>query len=247
MKLTRAFELQRWIALLAVGTVALVAASSASAQAGKQELVPRLAPGPLIESLREGGYTILIRHMATQDFNPDLTTFDPDDCTTQRNLSDLGRRQAEQMGEAFRKLGIKAGEVLSSPYCRCMDTGVLAFGADAVQTSSTLLVGASKPGSGTDDPGIAIRKLLDTEPEPGTNTVLIAHSVTLLYAFGLTSRPEGIAHVFRPTDLHLGRPDYIGMVKPEDWPTYAGLASESPAETDAETPDAKPAAGPALD
>jgi len=226
-----------------------MAAPSAFAQAGKQELVPRLDAGPLIDALRTGGYTILVRHMATQAFNPDLTTFDPDDCTTQRNLSDLGRRQAEQMGEAFRTLGIKVGEVLSSPYCRCMDTGALAFGAEAVETSSTLLVGASKPGTGRNDPGIAIRELLDTAPEAGTNTVLIAHSVTLLYAFGLTSRPEGIAHVFRPSGLGLGRPDYIGMVKPEDWPAHAGLATQGAAETSAEseTPDGGSTAKPTGD
>ena len=61
--------------------------------------------------------------------------------------------------------------------------------------------------AGRDDPGIAIRKLLDTPPEAGKNNVLIAHSVTLLYAFGLTSRPEGIAHVFRPSGLGLGQPE----------------------------------------
>jgi len=250
MTTTRAADRRKSrIATFGIAVAVLIAASPASSQANQQELVPRLAPGPLIEALRDGGYTILIRHMATQAFNPDLTTFDPDDCTTQRNLSDLGRRQAEQMGEAFRKLGIKVDLVLSSPYCRCMDTGVLAFGADAVQTSSTLLVGASKAGHGSDDPGIAIRQLLDTPPEPGTNTVLIAHSVTLLYAFGLTSRPEGVAHVFRPTDLGLGRPDYIGMVKPDEWPLYAGLDSEGATEmsVDAEPPDANSAAEPVSD
>ena len=38
------------------------------------------------------------------------------------------------MGEAFRAHGIAVGEVLTSPYCRCMDTGKLVFGhATAVQ------------------------------------------------------------------------------------------------------------------
>lgn len=207
-------------------------------------LVPRLAPEPLMDALRAGGYTILLRHTATQEFNPDLTTFDPDDCSTQRNLSDLGRSQAERIGESFRKLGIEVGAVLSSPYCRCVDTGALAFGADSVETSTTLLVGASEPGSGRDDPGIPIRKLLDTAPEPGKNTVLIAHSVTLLYAFGLTSRPEGVAHVFRPTSLALGRPDYIGMVKPDQWPAYAGLDAQDAAS---EPPAANPTANPEND
>jgi len=221
----------RWSVLLALA----VFATAAGAQTDEQKLQPKLAPGPLMDALTAGGYTILLRHGATEAFNPDLTTFDPDDCTTQRNLSELGRSQARQIGAAFRKLGIRVDKVLSSPYCRCMETGTLAFGEEAVETSSTLLIGASRPGTGRQDPGIAIRKLLDTPPAPGENTELIAHSVTLLYAFGLTSRPEGVAHVFRPSGVGLGLPDYIGMVKPDEWPAHAGLAvgSDAPAPTGA--------------
>jgi len=231
-----------WIALFVMATgLFAMAAPSARAQDSSQKLVPRLETGPLIDALRAGGYTILFRHAATQSFNPDLTAFDPDDCSTQRNLSALGRRQAEQIGASFRKLGIKVGEVLSSPYCRCMDTGALAFGADAVETSGTLLVGDSEREAGKDDPGIAIRRLLDTPPAPGANTVLIAHSVTLLYAFGLTSRPEGIAHVFRPSGLGLGQPVYMGMVTPAQWPAYAGIdAPDAASDAPLPSPGANP-------
>jgi phosphohistidine phosphatase SixA len=203
-------------------------AAPVAAQEEGQQLTPRLQGMPLMEALREGGYTILIRHTATQNVTPDQNLFDIDDCSTQRNLSEEGERQAEQMGRSFEKLGIPVGEVLSSPYCRCMETGMLAFGKAV--SSEVLRVGDSRPGTGRDDPGIAIRGLLDTPPQAGENTVLIAHSVTLLYAFGLTSRPEGIAHVFRPSGLGLGRPEYIGMVKPDEWPAYAGLDAENGAE-----------------
>jgi len=219
----------RSIGLLVLVVALSVVSSTAIAQDGAQKPVPRLEPGPLIDALPAGGYTILLRHAATAAFNPDLTTFDPNDCSTQRNLSELGRTQSRLIGDAFRKLGIRVGKVLSSPYCRCVETGSLAFGEDAVETSSALLVGAAKAGSGRNDPGIAIRKLLDTPPEPGTNTVLIAHSVTLLYAFGLKSRPEGVAHVFRPSGMDLGRPEYIGMVEPDDWPAHARIAVEGTA------------------
>jgi phosphohistidine phosphatase SixA len=200
-------------------------AAPAAAQAGGQELTPRLQGMPLMEALRQGGYTILLRHAATQEFTPDPNLLDIDDCSTQRNLSEEGRRQAERIGRSFAKLGIPVGKVLSSPYCRCLETGRLAFGKAV--PSEVLRVGDSEPGSGREDPGIAIRKLLDTPPAAGTNSVLIAHSVTLLYAFGLTSRPEGIAHVFRPSGLGLGRPEYIGMVMPDEWPVYAGLGADA--------------------
>jgi len=207
--------------LLLVLAWALAPAAPAVAQGTGQRLTPRLQAMPLMEALRQGGYTILVRHAATENFAPDPNSFDIDDCSTQRNLSQEGRRQAERIGQSFEKLGIQVGAVLSSPYCRCMDTGVLAFGEGKVASSEALRVGDSKPGTGRDDPGIAIRKILDTPPEAGKNSVLIAHSVTLLYAFGLTSRPEGVAHVFRPSGL--GRPAYIGMVKPDEWPVYAGI------------------------
>jgi len=219
--------------LLLALACSLAAAAPAAAQADGQQLTPRLEGMPLMQALRQGGYTILLRHAATQEFTPDQTLFDIDDCSTQRNLSQEGRQQAERIGQSFAKLGIPVGEVLSSPYCRCLETGRLAFGKAV--PSEVLRVGDSEPESGREDPGIAIRMLLDTPPEAGKNTVLIAHSVTLLYAFGLTSRPEGIAHVFRPSGLGLGRPEYIGMVEPDEWPAYAGLGADADAGAEAET------------
>ncbi|MBW2666822.1 MAG: histidine phosphatase family protein [Deltaproteobacteria bacterium] len=207
--------------LAAMGPLALP--QPAEAQPGGQALKPQLAGMALVQVLQQGGYTILLRHMSTMPFNPDSAVFDIDDCSTQRNLSESGKRQAKMLGESFQKLGIGVGEVLSSPYCRCMDTGQLAFGE--VLSSDVLRVGDSRPGIGRDDPGIAIRKLLDTPPPAGKNNVLIAHSITLLYAYGLTGKPEGVAHVFRPSGLGLGQPQYIGLMKPDDWPVHAGLAA----------------------
>jgi len=212
----------RRLLLLALACLPALA-GPAGAQPGQQSLKPKLEGAALVQVLQEGGYTILLRHMATAPFNPDSAVFDIDDCATQRNLSDRGRQQAKSLGAAFEKLGIAVGEVLSSPYCRCMDTGDLAFGN--VQSSEALRVGDSRPGQGRDDPGVAIRKLLDTPPAPGKNTVLIAHSVTLLYAYGLTGKPEGVAHVFKPSGLGLGQAQYIGLVVPDDWPVLAGMVS----------------------
>ncbi|MBW2290301.1 MAG: histidine phosphatase family protein [Deltaproteobacteria bacterium] len=110
--------------LAAMGPLALP--QPAEAQPGGQALKPQLAGMALVQVLQQGGYTILLRHMSTMPFNPDSAVFDIDDCSTQRNLSESGKRQAKMLGESFQKLGIGVGEVLSSPYCRCMDTGQLA-------------------------------------------------------------------------------------------------------------------------
>jgi len=78
-------------------------------------------------ALREPGSVVVLRHSyAPGAFDPPTARLD--DCSTQRNLDDIGRAQATRVGEAFKKNGITVGEVLSSPRCRCMDTARLAFG-----------------------------------------------------------------------------------------------------------------------
>lgn len=50
------------------------------------------------------------------------------DCTTQRNLDQTGRNQALRIGEAFRSRAISINAVLSSQWCRTLETARLAFG-----------------------------------------------------------------------------------------------------------------------
>ncbi|WP_211211455.1 histidine phosphatase family protein [Elioraea tepidiphila] len=45
-----------------------------------------------------------------------------DDCSTQRLLSEAGRAQSRAIGEALRARGIASARVLSSAWCRCLDT-----------------------------------------------------------------------------------------------------------------------------
>jgi broad specificity phosphatase PhoE len=64
-----------------------------------------------------------------------------DDCATQRNLSAEGRAHARRIGEAFRKMQIPVGRVLSSPWCRCVETAKLAFGGAEVSEPLSNLFG----------------------------------------------------------------------------------------------------------
>ena len=78
-------------------------------------------------ALHTPGAVIVLRHSyAPGGFDPPAARLD--DCSTQRNLDDNGRAQARRIGEAFREHGVSVGRVLSSPRCRCLDTGRLAFG-----------------------------------------------------------------------------------------------------------------------
>ena len=50
------------------------------------------------------------------------------DCSTQRNLSAEGRRDAALIGQSARRLKLRLGAVLSSRFCRTRETARLAFG-----------------------------------------------------------------------------------------------------------------------
>src|SRR4029453_528523 len=79
------------------------------------------------DALRAPGSVVVLRHSyAPGGFDPPTARLD--DCSTQRNLDANGRAQAARVGEAFRRSGIEIGVILSSPRCRCLDTGRLAFG-----------------------------------------------------------------------------------------------------------------------
>lgn len=71
------------------------------------------------------GYVVLLRHAKTVPGTGDPPGFQLDDCDTQRNLSEEGREQAKQIGREFRDHNIPIKKVLSSQYCRCLDTAQL--------------------------------------------------------------------------------------------------------------------------
>ena len=84
-------------------------------------------------ALKAGGKVILLRHTHV-DIRKGIGHLAPRNCAEEINLSARGVEQAKRIGEAFRAHSIVVGEVLTSPYCRCLDTGRLAFGrATAVQ------------------------------------------------------------------------------------------------------------------
>ena len=76
------------------------------------------------QQLRQGKAVALIRHALAPGFS-DPAGFLVDDCTTQRLLSEEGRQQAVHIGDVFRANGIDDANMLSSHWCRCVDTAQL--------------------------------------------------------------------------------------------------------------------------
>ena len=78
-------------------------------------------------ALKQGGKVILLRHTHV-DIREGIGRLAPGNCAEAVNLSASGAEQAKRIGEAFRAHGVAVGEVLTRPYCRCIDTSRLAFG-----------------------------------------------------------------------------------------------------------------------
>jgi phosphohistidine phosphatase SixA len=75
-------------------------------------------------ALAQGGHVILARHALAPGVG-DPQGFVLDDCATQRNLSEEGRAQARRMGEALKARGIGLTRILSSRWCRALETARL--------------------------------------------------------------------------------------------------------------------------
>ncbi len=79
--------------------------------------------------LRQGGHVVLLRHAMTSG-TVDPANFDIAKCNTQRNLSERGKQQARKIGALFGARSAPVEKVLSSRYCRCLDTARIAFEAE---------------------------------------------------------------------------------------------------------------------
>jgi phosphohistidine phosphatase SixA len=91
-------------------------------------LAPAHAAEALWEAVRGGGHVLFVRHALTTPGVGDPAGFKLEECATQRNLSAEGRAQSQRLGEVLRERKVPIGEVLSSPWCRCIETAKLAFG-----------------------------------------------------------------------------------------------------------------------
>jgi len=100
---------------------ALALGAGAAARADEDEAA-------LWRQLRAGGLVLLIRHASTVPGLGDPEGFRLGDCSTQRNLSEVGREESRRIGPRFKSEGVAVQEVLTSPWCRCRDTAMLAFG-----------------------------------------------------------------------------------------------------------------------
>lgn len=142
-----------------------------------------------VDLLLAGGVVAAFRHaLAPGTYDP--PGFRVDDCSTQRNLDDVGRAQARRLGAWFRDQRLEPVAVRSSPWCRCLDTARLAFGrVDAWEPLSSPV---ASDDSETQRRLDALRARLAEIP-PGRFEVWVSHQFTLSRLAGRSlSSGEGI-------------------------------------------------------
>ncbi len=158
-------------------------------------------------ALVNGGHVALIRHgSAPPGYGGDPPGFRIDDCKTQRNLDEPGREQARALGEVFRRRGVRVDRLVSSPWCRCLDTARLM--AVGPVDSSWALVPDRNP-----EVPVRLRELKDlvsTWRGPGT-LVLVTHGLTIRALVGIVPAQAEIV-VVRSTSGGDSSPRVVGRI-----------------------------------
>jgi len=158
-------------------------------------------------ALVQGGHVALIRHgNAPPGYGGDPPGFKIDDCKTQRNLDEQRREEARALGVAFRDHGVRVDRVVSSPWCRCMDTARL-MAVGTVETSWALVPDR--------DPNSPVRlrelqELVSTWRGPGT-LVLVTHAFTVRALLGFLPI-QGETVILKPAPGSATGGSLVGMI-----------------------------------
>ncbi|HSG66410.1 MAG TPA: histidine phosphatase family protein [Gammaproteobacteria bacterium] len=159
------------------------------------------AGSALVERLRQGGLVMYFRHADTTGMACDRS-YRIGDRDGQRNISADGHEQARRLGAAMRELAIPIhAPVLAGPVYRARDTAELAFGADNVEVTDSLLA--------DDYAGRRVgwviaehRRLFNDPVAQGGNRVLVGHRTPGLLALdrqvAARNFPEGAALIIEP-------------------------------------------------
>jgi phosphohistidine phosphatase SixA len=140
---------------------------------------------------------VVLIHHATADEGADATDPRFGDCTTQRNLSDAGRLEAEAMGARFSQHGFMVQRVLVSPFCRTVETARL-MKLRPIELSAAFqnIRGDGRNAASTAQLDAA-RKIMDSWRGPGV-LVVVTHGSTIKALTGVDPR-EGKFIVYRNT------------------------------------------------
>jgi broad specificity phosphatase PhoE len=146
--------------------------------------------------LRRGGLVLLMRHGNAGPGLGDPAGYRLNDCSTQRNLTDEGREEARRIGKRLAREKVPVARVYTSPWCRCRETGMIAFGlAEDWEPLSSAFDFPDREAEFTE----RVRKRIAgyANRNPGGNVVMVTHNVNIAALTHLSVAPAEIV-VVRP-------------------------------------------------
>jgi len=138
-------------------------------------IMPSVASAQDMTSLTRPGVVALMRH-ALAPGTGDPSGFDLQDCATQRNLNEQGRRQARRIGRAMRDAGVTFDAIWSSQWCRARDTARLLQLGDIVEMPPINSFFAGR-GDRAAQTAAALEMILDKPAE--ARLLLVTHQVNI--------------------------------------------------------------------
>lgn len=195
----------RWVSITGILILLLTPALTWSQTIAKENLA---------SALRSGGYVIVMRHASSPRQLPTARTANPDNLNRERQLDETGRRQAQAMGKALRRLRIPIGKVLCSPAYRALETAhQMGFtGIDIVDELGNKGMRVSRKTY------VAWLRANVTQPPASGNRLLITHGPNVAGAFPkyTAGMKEGEALIFHPDGK--GGTVMTGRIRITDWP-----------------------------
>ncbi|MGP1394503.1 MAG: histidine phosphatase family protein [Inquilinaceae bacterium] len=157
--------------------------------------------------LAQPGHHAVMRHGLAPGTG-DPVNFTIGDCRTQRNLNDTGRQQARALGDTYRALGIPVTRVLSSQWCRAVETAEL-LDLGEVTTVEMLNSTWRRDRSLARQRAETVAAYLGDLP-PDQTAVLVTHASNIQTLTGQSLR-SGATLIVRVAD---GRLDSVGHYEP---------------------------------
>ena len=146
-------------------------------------------PAAAVKNDRFTGTVLFMRH-ALAPGNGDPVGFLVDDCRTQRNLDETGRRQARAIGARLAAANLTFSSIYSSYWCRCLETAKI-LGLGAVKPFDGL--NSFYQGYAPRDATLSrLRAKLDSLPQTAPAVLMVTHYVTIEAITGLSVRSGGI-------------------------------------------------------
>ena len=132
----------------------------------------------LASPMTDGQHILLMRHADAPGFS-DPAGHRLDQCSTQRNLGEFGKKQAERTGQWLSQQGIESAKVFSSPWCRCVDTATLLKKGPVTIDSSlgSFFENMSRANQQTDGLRQLVQKSLKQYPK--TPIIMVSHHVNI--------------------------------------------------------------------